>query len=467
MKHPFMRAVALAAPALLLASLAAQAPAPAQAAAAEPANKATTDSLVFLKDGKVWVSGSDGSGARAFTSAAYGWSSPSMDDQGNVVVVGGLARVNSDGSDSDGSSEIYRFAPDGNQVGSPIPTFGSYSTPQCPTYGPSSARVSPDGSKVAYGIWSCGGFTYAALWTPITSTGLNFPNQTLGQEDYYHPQWIDSNQFVVSHAGMTVTDTQNRWFVHPVAAADNAGSGWTDTDPVPATGSQAVISRSGTTMAIVSDDTADWFDGYPRNVVLTLKSAPSLAAAASGGWTVDCTVALSAAATSDPYRLSPSISPDGTRLYWGDNAGVEMAQIADRSNGCANVHPTLVVPGGSQPFVSAGALQAPDPTPNQPGGGGTQPPPPSPTYPPHAKFKILTKTPRTGHAVKFDASASSEQNGKIVGYVWKFGDGKKAKGRIVKHKYAAPGRYKVRLVVVDQRGVRARTFLKVRVRHAR
>ena len=93
-------------PALLLASLAAQASSPAEAAAAgAPSNKATTDSLVFLKDGKVWVSGSDGSGARQFTTNAYGWSSPSMDDQGNVVVVGGLARVNSDGSDSDGSSE--------------------------------------------------------------------------------------------------------------------------------------------------------------------------------------------------------------------------------------------------------------------------------------------------------------------------------------------------------------------------
>jgi PKD repeat protein len=68
--------------------------------------------------------------------------------------------------------------------------------------------------------------------------------------------------------------------------------------------------------------------------------------------------------------------------------------------------------------------------------------------------------------VKFDASASSEKHGKIVGYVWKFGDGKKSKGRVVKHKYAAPGRYKVRLVVVDQHGVRARASLKIRVRRA-
>jgi hypothetical protein len=450
---------------MLLASLAAQASSPAQAAAAgAPSNKATTDSLVFLKDGKVWVSGSDGSGARPFTSNAYGWSSPSMDDQGNVVVVGGLARINADGTDSDGSSEIYRFAPNGNQVGSAIPTWGSYSSPACPTYGPNSARVSPDGSKVAYGIWDCGSYDYTALWTPITSTGLSFPNQTLGQENFYRPQWVDSSQFVVSHAGQTVASTQSEWYVHPTSSGDLVGSGWRD-DRVTGTGWYSVISRSGTTTAVITDDAADYLDGHPRNVQLLLWSAPSLAQATTSGWNLDCTVNLPAATISDPYHLSPSISPDGTRLYWGDDAGVEMAQIADRSNGCANVHPTLVVPGGSQPFVSAGALQAPDPTPTQP--GPNPPPPPNTVYPPHAAFKVVTHHPRARHAVKFDASASAEQNGKIVGYVWKFGDDKKAKGRIVKHKYAAPGRYKVRLVVVDQRGVRARTFLKVKVRHAR
>ncbi len=457
MKMHHLRTAALAAPLLVLASLTVQ-------ATAAPAQAATADSLVFLKDGKVWVSGSDGSGARAFTTAAYGWSSPSMDDLGNVVVVGGLARVNADGTDSDGSSEIYRFAPDGNQVGAPIPTWGSYSSPACPTYGPTSARVSPDGSKVAYGIWSCGAFSYTALWTPITSSGLSFPNQTLGQEDFYEPHWVDNNEFVVSHAGMTVTSTQSRWFVHALSAGDDVGPGWYD-DRITGTGSQAVINRSGTTMAVLSDDGADWLDGHPREVQLTLWSAASLAAATTSGWNLDCTVALSAATTTDPHHLSPSISPDGTRLYWGDDSGVEMAQIADRSNGCASVHPTLVVPGGSQPFVSAGALQAPDPTPQQPG-GGTTPPPPATVYPPHAAFKVMTRHPRAHRAVKFDASASHEVNGSIATYLWKFGDGKKAKGRTVKHTYAAAGRYRVRLVVVDQRGTRAAMSLKVKVRHA-
>ena len=75
---------------------------------------ASADSIVYLKDGNVWISNADGSGARQFTMNAYGWHSPSEADDGTVVVAGGLARTNPDGSDSDGSSEIYRFQPDGN-----------------------------------------------------------------------------------------------------------------------------------------------------------------------------------------------------------------------------------------------------------------------------------------------------------------------------------------------------------------
>ena len=184
------------------------------------AGPASADSVVYLKDANVWIANADGSGARQFTQYAYNWAWPSEDDSGNVVAVGGLARNNPDGSDSSGSSEVYRFQPDGNEIGGAMPTWGSYSTPSCPTYGPRDVRVSPDGSKVAYSEFICGS-EGTALWTPSDSTSLNFPNQSVGQQDYGQPAWIDSTHFVATHVGPTFGNA-GQWFVHNVATATNA-----------------------------------------------------------------------------------------------------------------------------------------------------------------------------------------------------------------------------------------------------
>lgn len=417
------------------------------------------DAIVYLKSGKVWIAAADGSHAHAFTKAAYNWSSPSEDDNGDIVVVGGLQRTNADGTDSSGSDSIYRFAPNGNQIGKRIPTWGSYSTPSCPTYGPTSARVSPDGTKVAYGIWSCGDSDYTSMWTPTTSTGLNFPNQTLGQADYYQPAWIDSSTFVVSHVGPTVTDTQARWFAHATSDGDDVGSGWFDNN-VTGSGAQGVISRGGTTFAVFEDDAASYVDGVPRNVRIWLYAASSLASAESTGWTPKCTVVLDASNVSDPLHLSPSISPDGTKLYWGDNTGIKVASIADLSadsaGNCTNVVPTLLIAGGSQPFASGGGIGTLVAEPLQPGA----------VYPPHPKFRVTTAHPHVNHYTYFDASASYETMGRIVSYVWHFGDNHTGSGRTTRHKFTKRGTFTVKLTVTDRRGVKRSVSHYVRVTRA-
>jgi len=55
--------------------------------------------------------------------------------------------------------------------------------------------------------------------------------------------------------------------------------------------------------------------------------------------------------------------------------------------------------------------------------------------------------------VVFDASASRDPDGGIVAYEWDFGDGEKASGIIVRHKYKAPGTYKAKLTVRDDAGL--------------
>ena len=249
--RPLAAAIALAAGALL--PLAAQA-----------------DTLVFVKDGQVFVSDVDGSHARQLTTQANGWAWPSEADDGTVVVAGGQQRVNADGTDSDGSSELYRLDQHGRQLGAPIPTFGSYSSPACPTYPPSSVRVSPDGQTIAYWILNCGSFDYSTYFTPASSTGLSFPHQTTGQMDYINPVWLDGNTLLVSHNGATFGPHQSLYGTIAVADDSTAGGPVELGDSDSLTSFQATVDRAGDRLAFFEDDHPSFTDGKPRTAKLLL-----------------------------------------------------------------------------------------------------------------------------------------------------------------------------------------------------
>jgi hypothetical protein len=437
---------------------------------------ARADSIVYLKGGQVWVANADGLGARQFTVHPYGWSSPSQADDGTIVVAGGLSRVNADGSDSDGSSELYRFAPDGNQIGGFTPTYGSRSTPACPAYPPSSVRVSPDGTKIAYGIYACGaGGEQVALWTPAGSTTLNFPSQTRGQVDFWEPAWIDSSRFTVSHAGVP---TGAHFGEHLVTDPDNSGAGWSEAAMSDRPG-EAVISRSGKEAVVFYNDAASYLDGKPRHVDLWVYSNPTMPPNFTAGWPdppAGCKFVLDATKVGDVYNLSPSLSPDGSKVLWGDDTGVQMLALGDVTSACVgHGAPVLLVPGGSQPFYGKGNVAAGAANPNQPGGTTTTTTTTTTTQQqqqqqqqtvltPVARFRLATKHPRAKRKVVFDAGQSAEPGGKLVLYSWSFGDGKRASGRKVTHKFRKPGTYKVRLTVRDASGRQATVSHKVKVK---
>jgi hypothetical protein len=330
-------------------------------AAAQPASAAVRGSIVFMKNGNVWIARADGTHARQFTKAQYNWFSPSESDNGTVVVGGGLARTNPDGTDSSGSSEIYRFTPNGNQIGKPIPTWGSFSSPACPTYHPTSIEVSPDGKKIAYGIWLCSDPQYTTMWTPSNATTLDFPHQHVGQEDFYEPHWISNSTFLVSHFGQPF-GTGARWFTHGLTQGDDhGGKGW-NWGPMTGTGAQGLIDRSGDKLVVFEDDAANWSNNRPRLLrlwVFTGKNIPS-------NWSKRCTIKLNAAQMSYPQDLHPSFSPDGHELIWGDNRGIEEASLATPGN-CASIKPHLLIPGGYEPFYSPASEKPGAAHPHQPG----------------------------------------------------------------------------------------------------
>lgn len=66
----------------------------------------------------------------------------------------------------------------------------------------------------------------------------------------------------------------------------------------------------------------------------------------------------------------------------------------------------------------------------------------------------------------FDGGRSSDGDGEIVSYTWRFGDGSKGEGMIVDHEYAQPGEYTVTLTVRDTGGADDSSNRNVRVERA-
>jgi len=72
---------------------------------------------------------------------------------------------------------------------------------------------------------------------------------------------------------------------------------------------------------------------------------------------------------------------------------------------------------------------------------------------PVARFTVDKMWVGADDPLKFDASDSEDPDGEIVQYIWSFGDGATAEGKVVRHSYAVPGwKPMVTLTVVDDSG---------------
>ena len=83
--------------------------------------------------------------------------------------------------------------------------------------------------------------------------------------------------------------------------------------------------------------------------------------------------------------------------------------------------------------------------------------------PPRAAFTVWPEDPWTEETVAFDASSSTDPDGDPLVYLWDFGDGRTAQGKVVQHIYTKAGEYVVMLTVRDPSGAesRATKLLKV------
>jgi len=72
--------------------------------------------------------------------------------------------------------------------------------------------------------------------------------------------------------------------------------------------------------------------------------------------------------------------------------------------------------------------------------------------PPVADFTYTPENPVVGNNVIFDSGPSHDEDGRIISYFWEFGDGKNSTKASPAHVYTSPGKYHIKLTVMDNYG---------------
>ena len=143
-----------------------------------------------------------------------------------------------------------------------------------------------------------------------------------------------------------------------------------------------------------------------------------------------------ASAATGPTPTGSAVSPNGAFLYssgLGRDPNVSGFAIgADAS----------LAPVAGSPFASGGS------------GGDFASLAITPNQPPQAAFNVFPASPDVKERTTFQASASSDPDGKVATWLWDFGDGKTKiqDDPKVRHNYDEPGAYTVTLAVIDDEG---------------
>ncbi|MCO5316313.1 MAG: hypothetical protein M9938_09165 [Solirubrobacterales bacterium] len=316
---------------------------------------ASADSLVYVKQGSVYIAQPDGSQARAITSANGGWAWPSETDSGVIAVAGDHSRIGG-GFNPSGGDQIYEFDAQGHRLAGPVATQGSYSTVGDPAY-VSHFRVAPDNSNVAWTVIPSFTDPYTS-WRRSSGAGtFSIANDSEGAPlPYSSPEWWGPKHLLITHDGPTV-GTQSEFAMYSLA--DDSSPGWYADEAIGAAPSyQVAIARTGLKFAVLTDDGPD-HGGTVANVAITLETTSSPPVTADVTDT-HCTITLPAgqyATSAGTSRASLSFSSDGSTLAWGQDDGIYEANVSN-PNACGSIQGSVrrVVRGGSMPFLGAAAL---------------------------------------------------------------------------------------------------------------
>src|SRR3954452_25494927 len=157
---------------------------------------AHADSIVFVKDGNVWLTSPDGSKSYQVTSDGR-YDSPSQADDGTIVALR--------------AKQFVRMDRSGPQLNAAVDGMGSNATNSSGTfYGPYEPRVSPDGKRIAYWFgqysdyysYGCNCYLYHLESNSAWSASDHFTDPG-GESEYYkgitQPEWLSNDRLLAGY----------------------------------------------------------------------------------------------------------------------------------------------------------------------------------------------------------------------------------------------------------------------------
>ena len=305
---------------------------------------ASASSIVYAKDGNVWLANPDGTGQYQVTldgtpSDPYKW--PSQADDGTIVAQRG----------TQSNARLHRMKQNGELLNPPIETAA-------PGSGPIEPVVSPDGTKVAFYfltmtypcIGTCAALTKEVLYT--YSDRYTDPAVFGEQQSHHDPSWMSNSRvlfFYGTHADYDDlgggNNSYQEWFKESDYRANP--SDWTNLD-------EGEVTRQGDRLAIVrkNDEAGGELVFYETNGGPPAKPTPRCAF-------VDPT---------ETFR-APSWSPNGGAIAWAEGDGIWTASAPNLSPCETPPDARLLIPGASDPDwgpadVNPGPRPNPNPNPN-------------------------------------------------------------------------------------------------------